>query len=227
MLKIAHCEILCVNKRRSRRVHRQHTMCTCHVWLCMCHIFAAFCEGHGPQKLLTSCAGPDSLKFNWTQSDSTDRFGLTHCSHHEFFFFFFSFFWVLFLIYFLTFYLILHVSTVTEELYKTNWHITLPCRCCQMCSMIHCRGLGIQGSVLLQIMSRTISKASLVVWILHFCLVLKWYSLHRYSTRHCQQLIVCSRFKGRDCTLLNKEVWVISSHWNSAYIRVWLEVLLV
>lgn len=142
-------------------------------------------------------------------------------------FFFFSFFWVLFLIYFLTFYLILHVSTVTEELYKTNWHITLPCRCCQMCSMIHCRDLGIQGSVLLQIMSRTISKASLVVWILHFCLVLKWYSLHRYSTRHCQQLIVCSRFKGRDCTLLNKEVWVISSHWNSAYIRVWLEVLLV
>lgn len=141
--------------------------------------------------------------------------------------FFFSFFWVLFLIYFLTFYLILHVSTVTEELYKTNWHITLPCRCCQMCSMIHCRDLGIQGSVLLQIMSRTISKASLVVWILHFCLVLKWYSLHRYSTRHCQQLIVCSRFKGRDCTLLNKEVWVISSHWNSAYIRVWLEVLLV
>lgn len=97
--------------------------------------------------------------------------------------FFFSFFWVLFLIYFLTFYLILHVSTVTEELYKTNWHITLPCRCCQMCSMIHCRDLGIQGSVLLQIMSRTISKASLVVWILHFCLVLKWYSLHRYSTR--------------------------------------------
>lgn len=183
MLKIAHCEILCVTKRRSRRVHRQHTMCTCHVWLCMCHIFAAFCEGHGPQKLLTSCAGPDSLKFNWTQSDSTDRFGLTHCSHHEFFFFFFSFFWVLFLIYFLTFYLILHVSTVTEELYKTNWHITLPCRCCQMCSMIHCRDLGIQGSVLLQIMSRTISKASLVVWILHFCLVLKWYSLHRYSTR--------------------------------------------
>lgn len=50
MLKIAHCEILCVNKRRSRRVHRQHTMCTCHVWLCMCHIFAAFCEGHGPQR---------------------------------------------------------------------------------------------------------------------------------------------------------------------------------
>lgn len=92
MLKIAHCEILCVNKRRSRRVHRQHTMCTCHVWLCMCHIFAAFCEGHGPQKLLTSCAGPDSLKFNWTQSDSTDRFGLTHCSHHEFFFFSFLFF---------------------------------------------------------------------------------------------------------------------------------------
>lgn len=97
--------------------------------------------------------------------------------------FFFFFFWVLFLTYFLTFYLILHVSAVTEELYKTNWHITLPCRCCQMCSMIHCRDLGIQGSVLLQIMSRTISKASLVVWILHFCLVLKWYSLHRYSTR--------------------------------------------
>lgn len=134
------------------------------------------------EKLLTSCAGPDSLKFNWTQSDSTDRFGLTHCSHHEFSFFF-LFFWVLFLIYLLTFYLILHVSAVTEELYKTNWHITLPCRCCQMCSMIHCRDLGIQGSVLLQIMSRTISKASLVVWILHFCLVLKWYSLHRYSTR--------------------------------------------
>lgn len=101
-----------------------------------------------------------------------------------FFVFRLGFFWVLFLIYFLTFYLILHVSAVTEELYKTNWHITtLPCRCCQICSMIHCRDLGIQGRVLLQIMSRTISKASLVVWILHFCLVLKWYSLHRYSTR--------------------------------------------
>lgn len=226
MLKIAHCEILCVNKRRSRRVHRQHTMCTCHVWLCMCHIFAAFCEGHGPQTFDKLCwTRLTQIQLNsvwlyrqiWSNALQSPWILL----------FFFSFFWVLFLIYFLTFYLILHVSTVTEELYKTNWHITLPCRCCQMCSMIHCRDLGIQGSVLLQIMSRTISKASLVVWLLHFCLVLKWYSLHRYSTRHCQQLIVCSRFKGRDCTLLNKEVWVISSHWNSAYIRVWLEVLLV
>lgn len=199
--------------------------CVLAMYDCVCATFLLPFVKDMVHKLLTSCAGPDSLKFNWTQSDSTDRFGLTHCSHHEFFFFF-LFFEYCFL-YFLTFYLILHVSTVTEELYKTNWHITLPCRCCQMCSMIHCRDLGIQGSVLLQIMSRTISKASLVVWILHFCLVLKWYSLHRYSTRHCQQLIVCSRFKGRDCTLLHKEVWVISSHWNSAYIRVWLEVLLV
>lgn len=141
----------------------------------------------------------------------------------------FSFFWVLFLIYFWIFYLILHVSAVTEELYKTNWHITPLCRCCQMCSMIHCRDLGIQGSVLLQIMSRTISKASLVVWIFHFCLVLKWYSLHRYSTRRgsVSSLLYLAGLKARGCTLLNREVWVISSHWNSAYIRVWLEVLLV
>lgn len=143
--------------------------------VCMCHIFCCLLwRTWSTEKLSTKCAGPDSLKFNWTQSDSTVRFGLTHCSHHEFFFFFF---------FSLIFYLMLHVSAVTEELYKTNWHITLLCRCCQMCSMIHCRDLGIQGSVLLQIMSRTISKASLVVWILHFCLVLKWYSLHRCSTR--------------------------------------------
>lgn len=181
MLKIAHCEILCVNKRRSRRVHRQHTMCTCHVWLCMCHIFAAFCEGHIPQRNFRQ-AVLDQTHSNSTELSLTRQSDLvwrTAVTMNSFFFFF----WVLFLIYFLTFYLILHVSAVTEELYKTNWHITLLCRCCQMCSMIHCRDLGIQGSVLLQIMSRTISKASLVVWILHFCLVLKWYSLHRYSTR--------------------------------------------
>lgn len=174
MLKIAHCEILCVNKSRGRRVHRQHTMCTCHVWLCVRATFLLpFVKDMVHRETFD--------KLCWTRLTQIQLNSVWLCSHHEFFFFFL--FWVLFLIYFLTFYLILHVSAVTEELYKTNWHITLLCRCCQMCSMIHCRDLGIQGSVLLQIMSRTISKASLVVWILHFCLVLKWYSLHRYSTR--------------------------------------------